>query len=602
MVEETVQLSVAEMQLPPELPPGAGASPDATRVMRLGPPRLGEILVRMGAASSASIEGALEVQGERGGRLGEILETMQAIDEIDLARALAEQLGLPWCEGVDADAIDPKLVSDMSLSYVRDNGVLPLELLDDRVRVAVIDPLNTFAVDDIAVIFDRNVEVLVAPRTQVTAAMHRVFDRRAGADQVVDDLQEEDLGTLAHDLEAETKDILDEDDEAPIIRLVNSVLNQAIKERASDIHIEPFEKNIVVRFRKDGVLKEIVRAPKRFQASIASRIKIMGNLDIAEKRLPQDGRIRIKIAGRDVDLRLSTVPTSYGERIVLRILDKQSVILDLESLGFRGENLDVITDLIERPHGIVLVTGPTGSGKTTSLYACLTRINTPDRNILTVEDPVEYQIQGIGQMQVNAKIGFTFARGLRAILRQDPDVVLIGEIRDLETAENAIQAALTGHLVFATLHTNDAPSAFTRLTDMGVEPFLSASSVIAVMAQRLVRGVCGDCKEEYEPLLDELVKIGFRDPERVQKDNTFYRAVGCEECFGSGYRGRLGIHELLHVGDDVRSLVMQNAPATELKKAAVGDGMKTLREDGALKVLAGTTTIDEVMRVTAEDR
>jgi general secretion pathway protein E len=570
---------------------------------RLGRRRIGEILVAMGVASDASVQNALELQRDKGGRLGEILMTMQAINERDLAQALADQLGLRFTETLDADKIDPKLVSGMSLGYVRQNGFLPLEAPedDDLLRVAVSDPLNVAAVDDLRVLFNRQVELVVAPASIIQAAMHRVFDRRAGADQVVDDLNEEDLGTIAHDLEEQTKDILDEDDEAPIIRLVNSILNQAIKERASDIHIEPFERSIMVRFRKDGVLKEIVQAPKRFQASIASRIKIMGNLNIAEKRLPQDGRIRIKIAGRDVDLRLSTVPTSYGERIVLRILDKQSVILDLTSLGFRDENLRVIENLIERPHGIILVTGPTGSGKTTTLYAALSRINTPDRNILTIEDPVEYQIQGIGQMQVNRKIDFTFARGLRAILRQDPDVVLIGEIRDLETAENAIQAALTGHLVFATLHTNDAPGAFTRLTDMGVEPFLSASSVIAVMGQRLVRQLCKHCRVPYVPLRDELEKIGYADPDRVLREHTFYKAVGCDECFGSGYRGRKGIHEMMLVGDEVRSQVMQNAPANVLKRVATEAGMKTLREDGALKVLDGMTTIDEVMRVTAED-
>ncbi|MCB9727315.1 MAG: type II secretion system ATPase GspE [Deltaproteobacteria bacterium] len=570
---------------------------------RPGPRRIGEILVEMGVASDASVQNALEVQRDKGGRLGEILMAMQAVDERDVARALSSQLGLRYTETLDADRIDPKLVSGMTLGYVRQNGFLPLEAPEDEdiLRVAVSDPLNVAAVDDLRVLFNREVELVVAPASAVQAAMHRVFDRRAGADQVVDDLNEEDLGTIAHDLEEQTKDILDEDDEAPIIRLVNSILNQAIKERASDIHIEPFERSIMVRFRKDGVLKEIVQAPKRFQASIASRIKIMGNLNIAEKRLPQDGRIRIKIAGRDVDLRLSTVPTSYGERIVLRILDKQSVILDLTSLGFRDENLRVIETLIERPHGIILVTGPTGSGKTTTLYAALSRINTPDKNILTIEDPVEYQIQGIGQMQVNRKIDFTFARGLRAILRQDPDVVLIGEIRDLETAENAIQAALTGHLVFATLHTNDAPGAFTRLTDMGVEPFLSASSVIAVMGQRLVRQLCKTCREPYVPLRDELEKIGYADPEAVLREHTFYRAAGCEECFGSGYRGRKGIHEMMLVGDEVRSQVMQNAPANVLKRVATEAGMKTLREDGALKVLDGLTTIDEVMRVTAED-
>jgi general secretion pathway protein E len=563
---------------------------------------LGEVLVAQGAITQQALDEGLAVQAERGGRIGEVLIDLEAISEIDVARALAEQMDLTFIEEIDAEAIDPKLVSGMSLTYVRANEMLPLDEDDFGARVAVVDPLNTFALDDLRVLLNREIEIVVVPPASLNSAMHRVFDRRAGADQVVGDLNEEELGNIAHDLEEQTKDILDEDDEAPIIRLVNSILNQAIKERASDIHIEPYERDIVVRFRKDGVLKEIVRAPKRFQASIASRIKIMGNLNIAEKRLPQDGRIRIKIAGRDVDLRLSTVPTSFGERIVLRILDKSSVLLDLESLGFLPDNLSSILELIERPHGIILVTGPTGSGKTTTLYAALSRINTPDRNILTVEDPVEYQIPGIGQMQVNRKIDFTFARGLRAILRQDPDVVLIGEIRDLETAENAIQAALTGHLVFATLHTNDAPGAFTRLTDMGVEPFLSASSVIAVMGQRLVRTLCKECKEPYTPLPAELAKLGFENPESLIGKHTFYRAVGCEACFNSGYAGRWGIHEMMMVNDEVRSQVMKNAPANLLKQTAVNCGMKTLREDGAAKVLAGYTTIDEVMRVTAEDR
>ena len=555
----------------------------------------------MGAVSPESVESALELQQEKGSRIGDLLVDMEAITEDDVAKALAQQLDLDYDDELEADEIDPQLVSRMSLSYVRSNEMLPLVADETVVRLAVVDPLNTFAIDDIRVLLNREVELVVVARATLSAAMHRVFDRRAGADQVVGDLQEEDLGSLAHDLDDQAKDILDEDDEAPIIRLVNSILNQAIKERTSDIHIEPYERDIVVRFRKDGVLKEIVRAPKRFQASIASRIKIMGNLNIAEKRLPQDGRIRIKIAGRDVDLRLSTVPTTFGERIVLRILDKSSVVLDLESLGFLPHNLETITDLIERPHGIVLVTGPTGSGKTTPLYAALSRINTPDRNILTVEDPVEYQLQGIGQMQVNRKIDFTFARGLRAILRQDPDVVLIGEIRDLETAENAIQAALTGHLVFATLHTNDAPSAFTRLTDMGVEPFLSASSVIAVMAQRLVRTVCKVCREPYTPLPAELKKLGL-EPSDLKPEHTIYRAVGCPECFDSGYAGRWGIHELLQVDDDIRSLVMQNTASSLIKKRAVELGMNTLRDDGVAKVLSGHTTMDEIMRVTAEDR
>jgi general secretion pathway protein E len=575
-------------------------------VVALGPAfahkRFGEILIEMAAVTPARLDEGLAVQAERKLRIGEMLMAMEVISESQVAQVLAQQFGLEFVSHIDVEDVDTNLVANLSLAYARKHGMLPLERTDYVVKVAVADPLNTTALDDIQMLLGCDVEAVVAPLAVVRDAMHKVFDRRVGANQVVDDLEGEDLGTIAHDLEEAQKDILDEDDEAPIIRLVNSILSQAIKERASDIHIEPFEKEIVVRFRKDGILKEIVKAPKRYQASIASRIKIMGNLNIAEKRLPQDGRIRIKIAGRDVDLRLSTVPTSYGERIVLRILDKSAVLLDLKQLGFLPDNLATIEGLIRRPHGIILVTGPTGSGKTTSLYAALQRINTPDRNILTVEDPVEYQIHGIGQMQVNRKIDFTFARGLRAILRQDPDVVLIGEIRDLETAENAIQASLTGHLVFATLHTNDAPSAFTRLTDMGVEPFLSASSVIAVLGQRLVRQVCSDCREAYTPLPDELLKLGLKADSPEVTQGVFYRSTGCEECINSGYRGRMGIHELLTVDEEVRALVMQNAPATTLKRIAVKNGMKTLRLDGAAKVLKGQTTIDEVMRVTAEDQ
>jgi len=565
---------------------------------------LGDVLVEMGALSADTLRNALEVQADRGGRLGEILLTMQAVSEVVLAEAQAELYGLPLQGKIDVDKIDPKLVANLTLPWARHHGVLPLESNNGQLNVAIWDPLETAGIDDLRALFSgHEIELSVAPKGVLMGAIHLIFDRRAAADQVVDDLDAESIEDFsAEDLSFDDKDILEEGDEAPIIRLVNSVLAQAIKERASDIHIEPYEKDICVRFRKDGVLKEIVRAPKRFQASIASRIKIMGNLNIAEKRLPQDGRVRVKIAGRDVDLRLSTVPTGFGERIVLRILDKQSVILDLESLGFRKENLKTIEDIIERPHGIILVTGPTGSGKTTTLYAALGRINTPDRNILTIEDPVEYQLPGIGQMQVNRKIDFTFARGLRAILRQDPDVILIGEIRDLETAENAVQASLTGHLVFATLHTNDAPSAFTRLTDMGVEPFLSASSVIAVMGQRLVRRLCKQCKIRYVPLLSELEKIGFPEPEKIQREGEFHKAVGCSDCFMTGYRGRLGIHEMMLVNDDIRTLVMQNTASNLIKRAAVAAGMKTLREDGAMKVLMGQTSLDEVMRVTAEDR
>ena len=388
------------------------------------------------------------------------------------------------------------------------------------------------------------------------------------------------------------------DDEAPIIRLVNSLMSQAVKDRASDIHIEPFERDIVVRFRVDGVLYEIIKPPKRFQNSIISRVKIMADLNIAEKRLPQDGRIRLKVAGKDIDIRVSTVPTTYGERIVMRLLDRSSVLRDLDTIGFSKRALSGMDQLINKSHGIVLVTGPTGSGKTSTLYGCLNKINKPDLNILTIEDPVEYQLKGVGQVQVNTKINLSFASGLRSFLRQDPDVIMVGEIRDRETAEIAIQASLTGHLVLSTVHTNDAAGAVTRLVDMGIEPFLVASSLVGVLAQRLVRTICAECKEPYTPTESELAELNL-DPKKVKQ---LYRGKGCPACARTGYSGRMGIFELMLVDDDVRDLVLRNVDAGQVKAEAREMGMLTLREDGAIKVANGHTTIAEVTRVTQEEQ
>ena len=420
--------------------------------------------------------------------------------------------------------------------------------------------------------------------------------------KLMEDLETNDLETVAHELEEPT-DLLDADDEAPIIRLVNSLLFRAVKERASDIHINPEEKDISVRYRIDGVLREVIRPPKRYQASIASRIKIMGGLNIAEKRLPQDGRIRIKIAGKDVDIRLSTVPTAHGERIVMRLLDKSNVLLDLADLGFETWQLEAVDGLVRRAHGIVLVTGPTGSGKTTTLYGALSRINSPDLNILTIEDPVEIPLKGVGQVQVNPKIELTFAGGLRSFLRQDPDVIMVGEIRDLETAEIAIQASLTGHLVLSTVHTNDAAGAITRLVDMGVQPFLVASSLVGVLAQRLVRELCPACKEAYVPTREEREQVGLTDAIWKQAGNPthVYRAKGCAACQQTGYQGRTGIYELMMVNDDVRPLILKAVDSGTIKKAAVERGMVTLLEHGAYKVARGITTAAEVLSVTAED-
>ncbi len=429
-------------------------------------------------------------------------------------------------------------------------------------------------------------------------ALNALYDRRTGAQQVMGDIEDsEDLDSLAQDLEDTTKDLLEEDDEAPIIRLVNSIFAQAVKEKASDIHIEPFERGISVRFRKDGVLHEMLEVPKRMQASITSRIKIMGTLDIAEKRRPQDGRIRIRIAGRDVDIRLSTIPIAFGESLVLRLLDKTATVLNLDDLGLMGEDRKKMDAMIRRPHGIILVTGPTGSGKTTTLYAGLSEINSPDKKILTIEDPIEYQLHGINQMQVNTKIGVTFASALRAFLRQDPDVILVGEIRDKDTVEIAVQASLTGHLVFSTVHTNDAPSTFTRLTDMGVEPFLIASSVIAVQAQRLVRLLCKTCKQPMQASPLQLRQLGVTDAQGAH----VFGPKGCPDCSNLGYRGRRGIFELVTVSDGIRELVMDKANASMIRRAALKEGMRTLRMDGAAKVLGGETSIEEVLRVTQDD-
>jgi general secretion pathway protein E len=407
---------------------------------------------------------------------------------------------------------------------------------------------------------------------------------------------------VAHELE-EPQDLLDSSDEAPIIRLVNSLLFRAAKERASDIHIEPQEKDICVRFRVDGVLQEVIRPPKRFQNSIISRVKIMGGLNIAEKRLPQDGRIRVKLAGRDIDIRLSTTPTVYGERVVMRLLDKSTVLLDLVEIGMDKEQLRIMESLIHKSHGIILVTGPTGSGKTTTLYAALSKINRPDLNIMTIEDPVEYQLKGISQTPVNAKIELTFANGLRSFLRQDPDVIMVGEIRDLETAEIAIQASLTGHLVFSTVHTNDAAGAITRLVDMGVEPFLVASSLMGVLAQRLVRVLCKDCRMPYFPSPEELKEIGLTEKQvREVSGGMLYKPVGCDACNNTGYRGRSGIYEMMLIDDDIRQLILKNVDSGTIKKQAVSSkGMRDLMDDGALKVLKGVTSIAEVLSVTQED-
>src|SRR5438105_2714348 len=565
---------------------------------------IGEILVAQGAIGEDKIAEALAVQAERGGRLGEILVSLKACSEEQVLKALAAQLELPYQVRLAPEEISEELVKLVPINFAKQAKLMPLRIEADgdaHALVALADPLDSSALDSVRLLLGVSISPVLVPSQAILDCINAVYDRAANeAEQLVGDM-EGDLDMVAHELE-EPQDLLDSSDEAPIIRLVNSLLFRAAKERASDIHIEPQEKDICVRFRVDGVLQEVIRPPKRFQNSIISRVKIMGALNIAEKRLPQDGRIRVKLAGRDIDIRLSTTPTVYGERIVMRLLDKSSVLLDLTDIGLDTDQLKIIDGLIHKSHGIILVTGPTGSGKTTTLYAALSRINRPDLNIMTIEDPVEYQLQGISKTPVNPKIDLTFANGLRSFLRQDPDVIMVGEIRDLETAEIAIQASLTGHLVFSTVHTNDAAGAVTRLVDMGVEPFLVASSLMGILAQRLVRVVCKECRVPYFPTPEELKEIGLTpDDVRETSGGMLYKPGACEQCNNTGYRGRSGIYEMMLMDDELRQLTLKNVDSGTIKRQAVSKGMRTLMDDGAQKVMRGITSVAEVLSVTQED-
>jgi general secretion pathway protein E len=538
-----------------------------------------------------------------GQELAAALVEMGALEPQRLARALAQQYRLPFQAHIDEHALDTNLILKVPINYAKKNVLLPLGGDGHAVTVAISDPANFEALDDLRLLFGRPIEAVVAPTEVINEAINRAYDQATSTPHdLMIDLGEERLDVMASELAQEPKDLLESDDAAPIIKLVNGLLSQAVKDRASDIHIEPFESDLVVRFRVDGMLYDVINPPKHVQSAITSRIKVMSGLNIAEKRLPQDGRIRLRIAGRDIDVRVSIIPTAFGERIVLRLLDQAQNLVDLElgRLGFGGENLRRINRLIRQSHGIILVTGPTGSGKTTTLYACLKQINSPEKNIITIEDPIEYQLHGIGQMQVNPKIELTFASGLRSILRQDPNVIMVGEIRDAETAEIAIHSALTGHLVFSTLHTNDSFGALTRLVDMGIEPFLVSSSILAVVAQRLVRLLCKNCREVYTPSAEELARIGCKISD---VPGEIYRASanGCKSCRGSGYHGRTSIHELMMVDDEVRQLVMKNADASTIRRACTSRGMRLLRQDGANHIIQGLTTVEELLTVTQEE-
>ncbi|ORJ57162.1 type II secretion system ATPase GspE [Geothermobacter hydrogeniphilus] len=559
--------------------------------------RLGELLQQQFGIEAETIAAALQVQTDQGGRLGDILSERFGLSGKILGAALAKQFNLPFFETLPEPTGVGELIDRLPLGYVREQRIFPLEQDKGRLLLAVADPGNGRAVNDLVALTGNQVEICLATEEEILGAVNRAYEQQADkTDNLAPDIGSSDDGL---DPQLEPADLLDTSDEAPIIRFVNSLLTKAYRERASDIHLEPFETELVVRYRIDGILYEVLRPPQRAHAAIISRLKIMAGLDIAEKRLPQDGRFRVRIAGKDLDVRVSSLPTAFGERLVLRLLEKSSSVLDLADIGMDRKLLQQLGGLITQPHGIFLVTGPTGSGKTTTLYAALTRLNNREKNIITVEDPIEYQLTGISQIQVNPKIDLTFAAGLRSILRQDPDIIMVGEIRDGETAEIAVQSALTGHMVFSTLHTNDAAGALTRLTEMGIEPFLAASSISGILAQRLVRQLCPHCRQAYTPTPEVLAEIGsgISLPPNVK----FYQGRGCDECLQIGYRGRTGIYELLVMDDHIRDLLMQGKDATSIRHAAQRAGMLSLRHSGLNKVLAGETSLEEVLRVTQDE-
>ncbi|MGA1839748.1 MAG: type II secretion system ATPase GspE [bacterium] len=565
--------------------------------MSLPENRLGDLLIKKGLLSKEDLGKAIEQQSHTAERLGKVLMDLGFISEDDLYKTLSEQLNIPFLSKSDYPET-PILDIDFSLKFMRQYKFFPLEIKDKTLSVAMSDPIDLYTIDELRLFTKCKVRVYVSKESDVLAAIEQRYGGGATTmEKIIEDMAEEELQLLASGEEEDIDHLRDMASEAPVIKLVNLFISRAIEDEASDIHIEPFEERLVVRFRIDGILHDIESPPRRLQAAIISRVKIMANLNIAERRLPQDGRVRLRVAGKKIDLRVSSVPTLYGESVVMRILDRGSILLSIEDLGFPSDKLKDFARLIRKPHGIILVTGPTGSGKTTTLYAALEKINSPDKKIITVEDPVEYQMSGVNQIQVNPKIGLTFASGMRSIVRQDPDIMMVGEIRDRETAEIAIQSALTGHLVFSTLHTNDAPGAITRLLDMGVESYLVSSCLEGILAQRLVRVICKDCKQPVVPEKKVLEQM-----DAYAKDiKLAYRGKGCEMCKSTGYHGRSGIFELLTVTEQIRGMILEKTSANVLRQKAIQQGLKTLRDDGWDKVRRGVTTIEEVLRVTREE-
>lgn len=558
---------------------------------------LGNILVDLKLITPEKLDIALKEQAALGKasprRLGEILVNLGFVSEDDILRALSSQFSLKNLKFSEF----PKDVppgSYPTVKFMKQYKLVPLGMDDSVMKIAMSDPLDEYALDALRNFTDRSLDICLSSEKDISEAIEQYFGGNVQMTSIMEGMREEEAESGEIELHEDVHHLRDMAFEAPIVKLVNMIITRAVEGRTSDIHVEPFENNMKVRYRIDGALTEVESLPKRIQPAVISRIKIMSRLNIAERRLPQDGRIKLRVSGRDIDLRVSTIPTIYGESIVMRILDRGSALIVLEHLGFPEKTLGKYKDLITTPYGMLLVTGPTGSGKTTTLYASLSDINSDDKKIITVEDPIEYQIDGINQIQVKPKIGLSFANGLRHIVRQDPDVIMVGEIRDIETAEIAIHSALTGHLVFSTLHTNDAPGAVTRLLDMGIEGFLVSSSLIGVLAQRLVRMICPKCREPLK-LQQEVI-----DKMEVEKDIATYHGAGCDYCRHTGYRGRTGIFELMVIGGEIRRMILEKASSDVIRQKAVSGGMQVLRDNGWDKVRQGITTVEEVIRVAQE--
>lgn len=581
-------------------PQGGPPKPAAGKKLRLG-----DALIAEGLINEEQLQNALSLQKKSGKRLGTVLVEMHLVSEQDIVQILSKQLRIPFID-LSNYLIDPVIAKVIPEHIANRYQLIPINKVSNKLTVAMVDPLNIIAIDDIQLMTGLMVKPVVATQADISKALADAYGAGAQQDKLMDDL--EDIGAGDEDSDLDGLGELGEND-APIIRLCNLVISQAVQSGVSDIHIEPFEKELRIRYRQDGMMQVAMKPPKKATAAITSRIKIMAALNIAEKRLPQDGRIKIKVANRMIDLRVSILPVIWGEKIVMRILDQSSLRVNLEELGFEPKTLERFKNGIASPYGIILVTGPTGSGKTTTLYSALTSVNSIDTNVMTAEDPVEYMLHGVNQVQCKAEIGLTFAAALRSFLRQDPDVIMVGEIRDFETAEIAIKASMTGHLVLSTLHTNDAPGTIGRIINMGIEPFMVTTSVVLIQAQRLVRKVCKDCKYEIKPRAEQIGQFGITPellrrldlPHINEKNLMFYKGKGCETCSNSGHKGRIGVYEVMAMSERLRDIILNGGSTDDIRRQAIEEGMLSLRESALRKALIGLTSLEEVVRVTVGD-